>query len=489
MKFLRTEELSRRILRTGLAGLLLSPFFIWFFAIPRWHFVPWPEVLRLFGVTLEQASLSTVATVGLGAFLYWALQSWVRPDSVRMIESVLLLPNAFPPLFVAMCCLGYTDLWGQFPYGMGAVVVAHALLNSGLVALALQNLMQHRLGRLAEAAWTMGVRPIHFYRRVAWPLLRQEILLLTVFVFSIHLTSFSLPLLLGGSNSMTLEVGIFDAIRIHGRWDLALILAGLETLLVLGLATLVRRPFWPRARLSTGCLFLRSPAFARPLCLLPGIILLGGWLMGIRSFSMELIESEILSQLVDSVLLTVIIGLGAGLTLAILLAMIVFVSPSSRLSRFLNGYLAPSPAIAGFGLLLLDPDPILSQAMLILALALVTLPLLYRWLIHSRMQGLIHQVEVARSLGANWKQVFAHVTWPQMAPAVMQASGLAALWASGDFALAGILLNGEANLPLLIDDLMNRYQFEVAQLLLLPVLIIGIGLYWSFERAGRYVAG
>src|SRR5262249_11263270 len=141
--------------------------------------------------------------------------------------------------------LSWVTPWASFPFGLGAVVVAHVLLNSGLVAIALDRLVHSRLSGMTETTWVLGASPWVFLRQVAWPYICTDVACIFLFVFSLCLTSFSIPLVLGGDRLTTLEVAIFEAIRSEGQWDKAVLLAGIQSIALVMLAWLLPRSFWP----------------------------------------------------------------------------------------------------------------------------------------------------------------------------------------------------------------------------------------------------
>jgi thiamine transport system permease protein len=192
---------------------------------------------------------------------------------------------------------------------------------------------------------------------------------------------------------------------------------------------------------------------------------------------------------IEAALTTLILSFSVGLLCVVLFLLIAYVSPHEGLQRFLNGYLAPSPVITGFALLLI---PVESDGWNLvkttLALTILSLPLLYRWMVHSVLSGLNGQIVVARLLGASWSQILFEVVWPQSAQVMLRASGLAALWASGDFALSGIFLGGAKSLPLLMTDLIGNYRIDLAQAIMVPLALIGLGVYFLFVTAARYVS-
>ncbi len=97
------------------------------------------------------------------------------------------------------------------------------------------------------------------------------------------------------------------------------------------------------------------------------------------------------------------------------------------------------------------------------------------------------QVTTAYTLGARKSAILFEILWPQAAGPVLRAAGLGALWASGDFAVSGILLGPGETLPLVIEDLLGHYRLESATVLLWPLAAVGLSLYFVFTRARRYV--
>jgi thiamine transport system permease protein len=484
-KSLNTEAYFRLALRLALALGLVAPYLIWLLWIPHWS---WPEVrewLPLALTSLGQALYSSLFSVLFGFLLFLGAQSWTSSRGKKICEMALLLPNMTPPLFLVLSLLAWVTPWAAFPYGIGAVIVAHVLMNSGLIAIALDRLVHTRIGGMAETAWTLGVSRATFWRRIGWPYLKYDFACLFLFVFSICFTSFSIPLVLGGERWSTLEVAIFDTIRMDGRWDKAIILAAGQSIFLLLLAISLPRAFWPAKPQRRPMHFLAVDGLSL-FVFLPALILMVGWILGISSALKFSVHLDIMEALLTSAAL----GLTVGIFQLILFLQVAYVSPHMGLHKFLNGYMSPSPAITGFAMLLIPGSGgIFNFLKLAAALTLISFPLLYRWIVHSALDGLHNQVVVARTLGAKWSGILFEVVWPQTAAQILRASGLAALWGASDFALSGIVGGDLKTLPLMMDSLMGNYHFESAQLLMIPLLLVGLGLYGLFMGAARYVTG
>lgn len=487
-KHLSAEDVTRSALRISVGVFLLLPFLIWILRVPKWGGMEEGEWSEALSSSFTQAILSAAFSLLTGGFLFLALQAWVKPRIRFWAEVSLLLPNMIPPLFLVLGMMNLVTPVMNFPYGIGAVVAAHVILNAGLIAIALDGLTQSRLGGMAETAWVLGSNRWIFWRDVGLPYLRADLACLFLFVFSLCFTSFSIPLILGGDRIGTLEVAIFDSIRMEGRWDKALLLAAFQSLVLFILAWLLPHPFWPSKPSRRGIRFLALPSLKFAV-FLPAALLIAGWLSGLFAGLKALGSYDFMSSFTAAILTTIAVSLGVGLMHLLLFLLIAYISPNTRLNRFLNGYLAPSPVITGFAFLLLPGEgDALNIIKLILALTLILLPLLYRWIVHTELAALNGQIRVARTLGAPWWMILDEIVWPQAAPQVMRACGLAALWASGDFALSSILAENVETLPLIMESLIGNYRMEAAQVLMLPLLTIGLGMYFFFVRMARYVA-
>jgi thiamine transport system permease protein len=204
IKSLNTEAKARIAARVFLALLLISPYLVWLVSIHTWT---WPAAgswIPLALTSAGQAFWSAVFSLIFGFALFSGAQAWLSPRAKKISELALLLPNMIPPLFLVLSLLSMITPFIAFPYGIGAVIAAHVLMNSGLIAVALDRLVQNKLGGMAETAWTLGASREQFWLRIAWPLLKWDLSCLLLFVFSICFTSFSIPLILGGARFATL---------------------------------------------------------------------------------------------------------------------------------------------------------------------------------------------------------------------------------------------------------------------------------------------
>lgn len=123
-----------------------------------------------------------------------------------------------------------------------------------------------------------------------------------------------------------------------------------------------------------------------------------------------------------------------------------------------------------------------------MALTLISFPLLFRWIGQGALESLEDQIHLARTMGARWGQILFEIVWPQRSDPFFRMAGMAALWASGDFAVSSIIAEGNRTWALTIDSLMSSYRLDLASLLTIPLFALGLLCYGFFVGACRYVA-
>lgn len=482
----RTEvaRAGQSLTRVLVLFFLFSPYLIWWTRLPIWSVGAWDAFGPRFGYTLVQAMVSAAFALAGGCVLVRGLLAWRRP---WVAEALLIAPNVIPPIFIALALINFFGLVVAVPFGFWAVVIAHALLNSGLVALALAQRLEASFAGQAEMAWVMGAPFKAFAWRVLAPQLKGELVRLAMFVLALSLTSFSLPLLLGGTRASTLDVMIYNLIRVDGRWDQALLLAFAQTACVLlfslrlpSAVTSERRRALPRAYVAWrfGAVFVGVPA----------VILAAGGLGLLAQAARVGLEPVIREALLPAAMMSGALALSVGLLHLLLFLLMAWLPPHSVFEKIMNGYLGPSPAIAGFALLLW-PHALPEGARLVVTLTLVAFPLLYRWQIGPALRSLRAQRTVAEVLGASPTLIWSHVVLPQTLAVGLRASALAAVWAAGDFAISSLFLAETPSLPLLIESALATYRFDQAAVLAVPLAVLSFVIYFLFARASRYVVG
>ncbi|MES2965196.1 MAG: hypothetical protein V4760_15020 [Bdellovibrionota bacterium] len=446
------------------------------------------ELLPVLWFTFGQAFVSAGLAVVLGFLGALGLQ-WVGvrlgPRSSRTAEVMSLLPNVAPVLVFILAMFRFAPSLK----GFAGVVVAHALLNVGLVSVALTRAIQDKLSGMADLAWIEGAGRIRFLRRVAIPLLRGEILALFLFVFAICFASFAVPMMIGGTRGTTIETLIWQKIRLGGDWSSAIGLSILQFAFLMALAFLLgREPATPIAGARSGQRIL-SWAGGVPFLLAPTVFILLTLLenpfAGLSQLGAGSAHS--FSELVaDKLVASFFVSFLSGSLIVGLLMTIAYLDPRGVTRRLLLGAVAPSAVITGFAILFLWRETGTATLIKIsIGLALVATPAFYRLRWDGVLSSLRGQRSIAETLGASRSLIFRKIVWPQTIGAACFVAGLASLWAWGDFALSRVVAEGDVTLALIVQSLMESYRLELA-LTLVWILILGSAVtFFIFEGAGR----
>lgn len=465
-------------IRVPVVLFLLLPFLVLIWKLENVGLPPAREIVSVLAFTIHQAALSAALTVVLGAC--GALGLLKASGLRRLFETLYLVPSLFPTLFVLLACL---KVFSPFPFGLTGIVLVHVVINTGLVAVALARLLEDKVGGWAELALVEGASRRLFFP-VAARYLARDAGLLFMFVFSLCFSSLTVPMIAGRFDGLTLEMLIFEKIKVSGQWDQALGLALLQTGLIFAFTFLLSASTTTRGPSRRNLALLAARLGLVPPLVFTAIVLLSqleGWEIGLEQFAV------LKTELARAAFGTLFVAGGVGLLSFALLVLITAAMPHRRFQKFLIGYVAPSSVLTGFALLLLEL-PIGPHTQMILGITLIQLPLFYRLYVDGAMDAIKSQLNVARTLGAGSWLTYREIVFPQTAAPIAAASGLAAFWACGEFALSSLLAGQNLTLALLVKSLLSSYRLEAATVLLWILLGFGVSLWIIFWSIG-YVVG
>lgn len=192
-------------------------------------------VWRVTRFTLLQAGLSTVLSLLPAVVVARALarrQFWGR----GFLLALFAVPQSLP---VIVAVFGLTALYGTAGlfggwfqlYGITGIILAHVFFNLPLAtrlfveALAAMPVENHRLA--AQLGFTDGAT----FRTVDWPALKPVLPRLAALIFLLCAGSFIIVLVFGGPAATTLEVAIYQSLRMDFDVSRALTLSFVQVLL------------------------------------------------------------------------------------------------------------------------------------------------------------------------------------------------------------------------------------------------------------------
>jgi len=466
------ESSLRSACRILLGLVLVSPVLIILVFADIWS---WPDSSQLGEVlwfTTLQAGLSALISFVVGLVGAIGLLYWQGSRFQNCLEIVCLLPGFVPPLFVILPVFHLGGWIGKYPLGLFGIVLVHVLMNVGLVAVVTARLIHFKIGGMIELAWVEGASRGAILRQGLLGFLKADLALLVFYLFTLSFVSFSVPLIMGNLQGITLEVLIYEKIRQGGSWSQAFVLSVLQMgfLFLFSLVLSHRSDIQSRGRFQIQFLSW-WPGVLFPLFI--GVFVLVGQFNGIGKGMVQLLENSLLMEKLPLLIMrTVLIGLGTGVVVFLLLTLVATLSPHWGLDRFLTGYVSPSSVVTGFACLLLGfYGPWGSHIAMVIGLGLLFLPGLYRLAGRSSLHALTRQVHVARIAGASWGFTFWRIVFPQVQSSFWWLAGLAAFWACGDFAFSSIVAESSSTLGLLVKAYMTSYRLELASVLNLFLIL------------------
>jgi len=493
--------LGSKFLFWSLIALFIAPYFFGLFVSAFRLGLPL-DFGALLVRSLLQAGASAILALVLGSLGAMGLlkrhERW---------EFVALLPTVAPAITLVV---GFFSIFPQWK-GWSAVVTAHALGSCGLVAVVISRLIRGTFGASLELAWIEGASRRSIWRRGILPALRHDLTRLALSVFAASLASFSIPLLLGGSKAVTLEIAIHHAIRFENSWSVAATLSLLQWALLLVLVLFLSQGVFSNGALNSRGVDsdgLRPGSRLRSelgrvlgwdlgivaVLLAPAMIVFAlsrGPLMGVAQLQAAgLFEHlEILKLAFQGGFVTATL---AGVLAAVLLFAFAASSPSEKERVWVSGYVAPSVAITGFATLVIgwgtDPSFAYDSIRIAVGAALLFAPVLWRLRWEAQLARLDGQLKVAETLGASHTMIVRKILAPQLREIFFWSAGLISFWVWGDYAIGSIAASRQMTLALVAKGLLESYRLEAASLLILAALVLGGLSYLIFTWGGRRVA-
>ncbi len=471
--------------------------------------------------TYWQALLSTLLSLllgGMGAILFFETRSSFWPRLSRLSLVCFSLPSLLVVLGI-LAVWGRSGLWNEWVdrggplgidiYGVSGIVLANAFFNFPLFLLGIGFGLRglDRRGELTSIAFGASRTRTFFAVTLPglWPSLRSALVL--CFLYS-SATSFVVALFLGGGpRATTLEVAIFQAVKMEFDSALAARLSLISLGVSLALYFLLLRKEWNspgRDDLSAEIVPLYGPRrilskiLVRGFCILLFFAAIGAPLMaliweGLLAWPIMEFSPLLMSSLISLKLaaMTGLIAVPMGLAFVYGEK---YLAPS--LGRTVFGFLpslplAASSLILSVGILTAYPEWLASHRGDLWPVALVqavtALPLVHRSLRDALFRVPLSLYQTAQGFGATPFDVFRRVEIPLMAPALTSALLLAVGVSLGE--VASVLLFSPGELSTLAVELfrsMGRYNFSEGYgygfaLLLLLSFVVGFTLRTSRE--------
>jgi thiamine transport system permease protein len=434
-------------------------------------------VWRVLRFTVMQAALSTVLSVVPGLLAARVLVS-SQFAGKRLLMSLLGVPQAMPAIVAVIAITGLFGTNGMFGglfplYGLSGILIAHVFFNLPLA----MRLFVQTYDAIPEESLRLGqqlaLSPLTHFKLVEWPQLRATFFNTVFLIFMLCAASFIIVLTLGGGpHATTLEVAIYQALRLDFDLARAMSLATLQIALSVALLLALRKfavvessmpalrlgrtVALPSSPLATGLGWtLLAAALLLVVPILARIVINGA---GGLQMSSPLIAATFTSFAIGSLAAAIALTLAYGLAL---------MRHHGLASGFAAAGLVVPPALLATGWFILTlpfaPGTATLAALIVILNALVSLPFAYGVLAPAMARHRAQSTQLTQSLNIFGLNRFRIIDWPALRGTFAQAALIAFVMSLGDLAALLLLGNqGIMTLPGLIHSQMGRYQFDAA---------------------------
>jgi thiamine transport system permease protein len=425
--------------------------------------------------SIFQATVSVIITLCFG-FLGGIGLASLENSHKHVINKFVILPLFMPPIFlVLVLSQGYSFLSQSF-LGFWPIIIVNYFINMGLTSVLISQYIKTDAVPFLKMAYIEGASNLSLLWQSVL-LLRRHLFFISIFLFSIFFTSFTVPVLVGGLRNQTIEVLIFDLIRLDSNYLFATLLCLFEILIIFTFSLLNKNQVYEhQSMMELKFLNLKFLSF---IPIIVPIILFTTYILSLTISIKNLLLGAFSFQFILKPLLgSFFVGTCVGLILYVLFLVTAALYSEKFLHRFFLIYVAPSSAITGFSLLLIPPFSDWGVVYKItFGLVIMLFPILYKIRAQATLEKIAQQIKMAKLLGAGSFQVFGQIIVPQVSKPFAQLAGLGAFWAVGDFGVTAFLSTSESTLSIVVKNLLNSYQLDLGIFVSLVMIACGFVCY------------
>lgn len=470
------------------------------------------HIWDLLEFTLYQAFLSTLLSIMIGVLLAWALshqrQFWGRAWLIALFSSSLVLPSLVV-VFGLITIYGRNGwihsaldgiLGSHNIYGLQGILLAHVYLNASYASRSLLHAFEAIAHEKYKLAKSLGFGVIKRFWYVEFPALKSTMAALFVTIFLLCFSSFAIVLILGGSPAYnTLEVAIYEAVRLEFDIALALKLAFLQLLVAGFFILLASRIKTPAQNLTITRTTLKE---SRMIGVMEWSIivvfalffispLLAIMIDGMRADFAKILQDPLFIR--SSITSIMIATVSASLTLLFSLLLADAMRRSQGvLAMFINLsgnlYLAIPSLVMGLGFFLLyqefgGGENIWATAALIIANILMALPFALSIISPVMIKVATRYDKLCASLGISGWRRYREIELPYLLPSLAYVFALAFCFSLGDLGIIALFGNERfSTLPWYLYGLLGSYRTTDAAGVALLMMGLVLVVFWVLPR-------
>jgi thiamine transport system permease protein len=489
-----------------LIALLLGILPLISFALTRGGTIlPDAYALHVTTFTLLQATLSTLISLTLAIPVARAFARQTFPGRQTLL-ALFAIPLSLP---VIVAVFGLTTLYGNAGlfsglinlYGLQGILLAHVFFNLPLAVRLLLEALESTAPENHRLATQLGFTSRDIWHHVDWPALKPALPRIAALIFLLCAGSFVIVLIFGGPSATTLEVAIYQSLRMDFDVDRALTLSILQVALSLVVVwivkgTIISPAFENRFRMNSvrrdGLSFISRTwdtfaiAAAAVLVIPPLFIVAFDGIVHITP-SRILLQASITSFTIALVSSLLAIALAWGMAEAQARHLR---QRGALLALGLGAYLVP-PAVLSTGWFIafrtFESGWPLSIALIAAMNCLMALPFLLTVLGPALAKSHMQHDKLCAQLNLNGWNRLRRIDLPANRTALAQAALMAFVLSLGDLTAVTLLgSNGLVTLPSLVQQQMGHYQSAAAGGTALILAVLCMSLAFAAQRLSRW---
>lgn len=466
------EIKASHLLRYSLLLFFLIPYAIFLFYYKFSVDVDFSELLWALKNTVTQATLTALIVTALSIPLSQGLI--LLPERIQtVVKRLLIIPQILPALYSILIAFSVLN---PFPMGTIGIVILFVLIDLGFATLMTFSATTEKLGHMSVIGEVYSLGKLKFLQKVYFPLLKQDLIVNFFIIFIFCLSSFSIPLIVGGGRGTNLEVLIYEKIFVEQNWSAAFSLCAFQSLAIFFLSFFLLKNKQKDSEPFVAGNYLKSYIGLAAIVGYLGLYL-GGYFIGLfKSFAYVSFASMYVWDLYDAAVFT-------GKALAVYLA-VNFILLWLWLWDFLNNkkfnlatnLISVSTVLVGFTLYL--AFPVTREYDLIkmtLAMSILFFPSLFKLFLQKPIEDLRQQILVAEVYGVSKPQIIIEIIFRQISKQMLLWISFLIVWFISEYAVLKSLGVQTQTLGLVTEGFLSSYRLPLAYLMSFFILIYWVG--------------
>ena len=398
----------------------------------------------------------------------------------NILKPLCQMAFVLPSMFTILICL---NLFKQFPYGQLGVIFIFAVVHLGFSTIYIAEALQCKVGHLFLIAKIYNLKITTLSFRVIWPLIKTDLLILSLIIFINCIASLSIPLIVGGGRGTNLEVYIFEKIFIDQKWSQAIWLAIAQSAILFLISNLM---FKQKNKIQIKKMTPQKFVFGSIVAATGLIIFISLYVFGYLLKVVSVLRTTDLSQTFDydffarymnSVSVFFVTSVLFGLSIIFILHR----TFHNKKNNFLNLFLCPSTVLIGFGLYLILPQTGFGSDLVKLSMGFFLLfaASLYQSYFATQVDSLRNQMLLAKIYNIRFFEFIKNIFWPQTKKNILFLLSLIYLISLSEFALVKAAGAQIQTVGTLTQQYLNSYRMDQAYVVSFFSLITWCCFYFS----------